>query len=111
MLGLLFGEATRKGDVITGYVDSDFVGSLDTRKSLMGSVFTAYGGVVSWKANLQSVVALSTIEVEYIAMKEAAKESMRLLRLANELKIEQKTITLFCDNQSTIHLSKTQVFH
>ena len=55
-------------------MDSDYAGSLDIRKSLTGYVFTMYGGAFSWKANLQLVVALSTIETKYIAMTEAIKE-------------------------------------
>ena len=35
-----------------------------------------YGGVVSWKANLQLVVPLSTIEAKYIAVIEAIKEAI-----------------------------------
>ena len=45
---------------IKGYVDSDFAGDLDKRKSTSGYVFTHAGGVVSWVSKLRMVVALST---------------------------------------------------
>ncbi|RVW69880.1 Retrovirus-related Pol polyprotein from transposon TNT 1-94 [Vitis vinifera] len=61
---------------LQGFVDVDYAGNIDTRKSLTGYVFTVFGGAVSWKANLQSVVALSTTEVEYMAMIEAVKEAI-----------------------------------
>ncbi|KAL6329482.1 hypothetical protein AAG906_021177 [Vitis piasezkii] len=48
------------GTQLKGFVDVDYAGNIDTRKSLTGYVFTVFGGAVSWKANLQSVVALST---------------------------------------------------
>ena len=54
--------------VIEGFVDSDFAGCLDTRKSLTGYVFTAFGIAISWKASLQKVVALSITKAEYIAL-------------------------------------------
>ena len=43
-----------RGDVpiIEGYVDSNFVGSNDTRKSTIGYAFKVFGNLVSWRANL-----------------------------------------------------------
>ena len=53
---------------LVGYVDSDFAADFDKRRSLTGYVFTLVGCVVSWRATLQSVVAQSTIEAEYMAI-------------------------------------------
>ncbi|RVW64482.1 Retrovirus-related Pol polyprotein from transposon TNT 1-94 [Vitis vinifera] len=61
---------------LQGFVDADYAGNIDTRKSLTGYVFTVFGGAVSWKANLQSVVALSTTKAKYMAMIEAMKEAI-----------------------------------
>jgi KUP system potassium uptake protein len=51
---------------VRGYVDSYFAGDLEKRKSTTGYVFIIAGGAVSWVFKLQTVVALSTIEVEYM---------------------------------------------
>jgi len=51
---------------IEGFFDSDYVGCLNTIKSLISYIFTTYGIAISWKASLQKVMTLSTIEVEYI---------------------------------------------
>ena len=42
-------EKSRDG--LVGYVDSDYTGDLDKRRSLMGYVFTIGGCAVSWKAS------------------------------------------------------------
>ncbi|XP_061357835.1 secreted RxLR effector protein 161-like [Gastrolobium bilobum] len=63
---------------IIGYCDSDYAADLDKRRSLTGFVFTMGGNVVSWKCNLQHIVALSTTEAEYVALTEAVKEAIWL---------------------------------
>ena len=59
-----------------GFVDSDHVGGLDKRRSLIGYCVLIGGNLLSWKASLQSVVALSSTEVKYIALSEAIKEAI-----------------------------------
>ncbi|KAG8474632.1 hypothetical protein CXB51_031261 [Gossypium anomalum] len=56
-------------DRVIGYVDADFAGDLDRRRSLTGYVFTIGDCAISWKATLQTTVALSTTEAEYMAIK------------------------------------------
>ncbi|OAE25191.1 hypothetical protein AXG93_925s1020 [Marchantia polymorpha subsp. ruderalis] len=96
---------------LKGYVDADFAGDLDKRRSLTGYVFTLFGCALSWKAHLQPIVALSTTDAEYIATMEGMKESLWLKGLIGELGIVQNEVELFCDNQSAIHLTKNQMFH
>ncbi|GJY86489.1 retrovirus-related pol polyprotein from transposon TNT 1-94 [Tanacetum coccineum] len=74
-------------------------GDLDGSKSTIGYVFTLCGGTVSWVSKLQSVVAMSTTEAEYVAAAQANKEVVWLKMLLEELGHEQEKITLFCDNQ------------
>lgn len=73
--------------------------------------FTLYGNIISWKASLQSIVALSTTESEYIALTEAVKEAIWLKGLVNELERKTIRVTVWCDSQSAICLFKNQVFH
>jgi hypothetical protein len=49
-------------DEVCGYVDSDFAGDLDKRRSTSGYVFTLAGGPISWMSKLQNIVSLSTTE-------------------------------------------------
>ena len=111
--GLVFGNDSGPvdcSDVVTGFVDSNFVGCLDNRKSLTSYVFTTYGTTISWKATLQKVVALSTTGAEYMALFKAVEEALWLLVLVNELKLRQQQIIVFYDNQWALQLSKNQVF-
>ncbi|OAE29453.1 hypothetical protein AXG93_4548s1310 [Marchantia polymorpha subsp. ruderalis] len=67
----------------------DFADDLDKRRSLTGYVYTLFGCAVSWKAQLQSVVALFTTQVKYIATTEGVKESLWLKGLIGQLGIMQ----------------------
>ncbi|KAH9648425.1 retrovirus-related pol polyprotein from transposon TNT 1-94-like protein [Citrus sinensis] len=101
----------KSSDQVQGYVDSDFAGDLDKRRSITGYVYTLCGGAVNWKASLQSVVALSTTEAEYIALSEAVKEAIWLKGLVTELGLEQGSVNISCDSSSAIQLSKNPKYH
>lgn len=67
-------------------MDSDFEGDLDKRKSIFRYSFILDSCLVSYKAILQYIVALSSTESEFVAItEEAVKESMWLRGLLNEL--------------------------
>ena len=91
---------------LEGYVDSDFAGDLDRKKSISGYLFKLDNCLISWKATLQHIVALSSTEAEFVAVTEAVKESMWLRGLLNELWLKKRTVQIFCDNQSAIQLIK-----
>ncbi|RVW97637.1 Retrovirus-related Pol polyprotein from transposon TNT 1-94 [Vitis vinifera] len=65
---------------VRGYVDADYTGDLDDRRSTTGYVFTLGGGPICWKSMIQSLVALSTTKSEYMAIAKAAKESLWFYR-------------------------------
>ena len=70
----MFGS--KKSDpLVVGYVDSDYAGNLDDRRSTTGYVFTLAGGPICWKSTIQSIVALSTTE----------QSTWQLLRLPRKL--------------------------
>ncbi|GKC30259.1 hypothetical protein Tco_1037553 [Tanacetum coccineum] len=96
---------------IIGFVDSDYAKDPDKGRSITGYAFLVQGCVVSWKATLQHVVALSTTEAEYMALTEAVKEAIWLRGLLEELGVELNTVAVNCDNQGAIHLSRNHVFH
>ncbi|KAG8480499.1 hypothetical protein CXB51_024647 [Gossypium anomalum] len=87
----------RTRDGVIGYVDVDFAGDLD-RRSPIGYVFTIRGCAINWKANLQTTVALSTSEAEYMAITKACKEAIWLKGLFSELNEDLQISTVFCDS-------------
>ena len=70
---------------IRGFVDADWVGDLDHRRSTSGYVFNLFGGAFSWMSKKQSVVVLSTTEAEYIVATHASKESIWLQILCSSM--------------------------
>ncbi|XP_062085360.1 secreted RxLR effector protein 161-like [Humulus lupulus] len=76
-VGLIYDSSFTNKDEVVGYVDSDYAGCLDTRRSTTGYVFIAQGGCINWKATLQKVVALSSTEAEYMAVTEAIDNSTK----------------------------------
>eukprot|EP00253_Pinus_taeda_P010914 PITA_10914 len=94
-----------------GYVDANMAGDRDNRRSTTGYVFTVCCTTVSWVSKIQSVVALSTTEAEYVVAKEAIKVMIWLQRFMGELGKEHDMGTLYSDSQSSIHLAKNSAFN
>jgi hypothetical protein len=98
--------------VLTGYSDSDFAGDIDDRKSTMGVVFFLGDNLVTWSAQKQKTVALSSCEAEYVAASTAACQGIWLNRLVKNLSGRaQPKFKLLIDNQSAIELCKNPVQH
>ena len=68
-------DSTGKQECVR-YVDFDYTGDLDKCRSTTGYVFTLSQAPVSWHSILQSTIALSTAEAEYMVMMEAMKETI-----------------------------------
>lgn len=97
-----------------GYTDSDFQSDRDQRKSTSGYVFTVGGGAVSWRSVKQKCIADSTMEAEYVAASEAAKEAVWLRNFLLDLEVVPKlpkSITLYCDNTGAVANSKEPRAH
>ena len=109
--GIVYSREQNQGNIIVGYVDADYAGNIDNRKSMTGFCFSFWNNLVSWKANLQAIVTLSTTEAEYVAITEAVKEAMWLKGMLEEMGLNQQQVPIKSDSQSAIFLCKNQVFH
>ncbi|WVZ84014.1 hypothetical protein U9M48_031098 [Paspalum notatum var. saurae] len=72
---------------LQGYTDADWQEDLDHQKSTSGYIFILAGGAISWCSRKQSSVTLSSMEAEYIAASEAAKEDVWLRKFLASLKV------------------------
>eukprot|EP00253_Pinus_taeda_P014861 PITA_14861 len=74
-------------------------------------LFNLFGGVVSWMSKKQYVVALSTIEAEYMAATHASKEAVWLQRLCSSMGLVHGAIRIDYDSQSEFFLAKNPAYH
>jgi hypothetical protein len=78
-LGLRFsGPSTSNQGVssLNMFSDADFAANIDRRRSTTGAVMLMHDAAVLWISKLQSVVATSTTEAEFIAAAMATKEGL-----------------------------------
>ncbi|CAL2258078.1 unnamed protein product [Prunus armeniaca] len=109
-LGIFYKK--RGNDELIGHIDSDYAGDQDGRKSTLGYLFILSSGDVSWSSKKQPVVTLSTTEAKFIAASSSACQVVWLRRILKSLNQEQYSPTLvYCDNVSTIKLSRNPVMH
>jgi hypothetical protein len=96
----------------TAYVDADYGGCKDTRRSTSGYVFIMAGGAVSWSSKRQATVALSTVEAEYVAMSRCSQQMVWMHSWLDEVEIEHTLPGLIKgDNRGAIALTKNTRDH
>ena len=86
---------------LESYADADF-GNDSNRKSISGFAAKLCGGLVSWCSRNQKLVALSTMEAEYISLSNATQETLFLKQLIEELVEITIGMKIYVDNQSCI---------
>jgi hypothetical protein len=78
------------GNSLVGYSDSDWANDSADCKSQGGHVFLASNGAVSSQSRKQSLIAMSTLEAEFITCSEASREAKWLLQLEKDIHGSQK---------------------
>jgi hypothetical protein len=110
--GILYKHCSREELRLVGWTDSDYAGDYDDRKSTSGYAFTMGTGAISWCSKKQPIVTLSTTEAEFVATASCACQGMWLRNILKQLSQEQAGATIvYCDNSSSIKLSKNPVMH
>ncbi|XP_050918371.1 secreted RxLR effector protein 161-like [Lathyrus oleraceus] len=105
---MLMYRQTDNLDVI-GYSDSDFVGCVDSSKSTSRYIFMMADGAISWRSTKQTLVATSTMEVEFVSRFEATSHGVWLKSFISGLRIMDsisKPLKIFCDNSAAIFMTK-----
>ena len=122
--GIIYKPDTSRG--LECYVDADFAGgwkdgdhtSPESILSRTGYVIMYAGCPITWSSKLQTEIALSTTESEYIALSTAMREVIPFLNLMQEISelfpvSEKKPIfkcKVFEDNESCIKVAKSPKF-
>ena len=107
------------------YADADFSGNWNrntaeydasTAKSRSGYIILHAGCPIFWSSKLQTQVALSTTEAEYVSLSQALREVVPIMNLISELK-EKKIATIssvpkvyckaFEDNSGALELARS----
>jgi len=110
--GLFYKKKKSERHKLVGFSDSDYAGDVDDRKNTSGYVFLLNGATISLSSKKQTIVTLSTTEAEFIAAASCVCQGIWLRGILEEVKYTQQgLIMLFCDNSSTIKLSKNPVLH
>ena len=122
--GIIYEPDPKKG--LECYVDADFAGGwssadsddADNVMSRTGYVLFYAGCPIYWVSKLQTEIALSTAESEYIALSSALREVIPLMRLMEEINeiyplyIDKPNFfcKVFEDNQSCIKMAESPKF-
>ena len=108
--GILFSRGFKHANLLWGWVDADWAGDTDTRRSHTGFVLMFNGGPISWKSRRQDSVALSTLEAEYMTASEGGKEVVYIRAILQDFGFTQKGPTnLYEDNLAAVAMSTNPV--
>ncbi|XP_046393582.1 secreted RxLR effector protein 161-like [Ischnura elegans] len=96
---------------LTGYVNADWGGDIQDRKSTSAYIFKLGNSAISWSSRKQSSVALSTTEAEYVSAASASQEDVWLRQLLHDLgEVQNEPIIIYGDNQGCIKIASNETF-
>jgi Reverse transcriptase (RNA-dependent DNA polymerase) len=111
-LGVTYGAHSELGTELIGFGDADWGSDEVDRRSTSGNIFFFGGGPISWKSRKQVVVAISTVEAEYLSCTDAVKQALHHRVLLRELAEPTTGPTVIrSDNQGCIALTENPCHH
>ena len=99
---------------LVGYIDADWRGNLDERKSTSRYVFLLNNGAISWSSKKQTCIALSIMEAEFVACAAAVQETIWLKRFLQNLWIgvnSSVSIVINYDSQAAIDYTRDPKYY
>jgi len=93
-----------------GWIDADWAGDTDTRRSYTEYILMMNDGPISWKSRRQDNMSLSTFEAEFVAVSQAGQESIYLRKTLTDFDFFQtQAIFLDEDNLACVAMSENPV--
>jgi len=107
---IIYTRGSRNPNELWGWVDADWAGDTDTRRSHTGYILMMNGGPISWKSRRQDNVSLSTSEAEFVAASQAGQEALYLRETLKDFGYQQNTATeIYEDNLACVAMSENPV--
>lgn len=114
--GTFFPCSMIKPHSLSGYVDADWGGCMDSRNSTTGYILTVNGGTMHWKSQRQIVIALSQAESEYVSLSSCAKQVTWIRRIFLEINTRtpyhdgliMPATVLYSDSTSAMSLARNE---
>jgi hypothetical protein len=96
---------------LIGYSDADWARCKIDRKSTSGTCQFLGRSLVSWASKKQNLVALSTVEAEYIAARHCCAQLLWMRQTLRDYGYKLSKVPLLCDNESAIYMVDNPVEH
>jgi hypothetical protein len=94
------------------YMDVDWVGCSDTRRSTSGYAVFIGDNLVSLFFKCQNIISQSSTEAEYRTVANGVAKACWLWQLLQELHdLLSKSTLIYCDNASAVYLSTSPIQH
>ena len=97
--------------VIIGYFNVDRVGHVEDRKNTFVACIFISDCLVAQLSKKQNSIALSIVEAEYIVVGSYCMQLPWIKQMLTNYGIEQRTLSIHCDNSSVINISKNLVLY
>ncbi|GJX35088.1 retrovirus-related pol polyprotein from transposon TNT 1-94 [Tanacetum coccineum] len=96
---------------LTAFLDVDHAGCIDTCKSTSKGIQFVGDKLVSWMSKKQDCTAMSSAEVEYVALSASCAQVMWMRTQLKDYGFNYNKIPLYCDSQSAISISCNPMQH
>jgi hypothetical protein len=96
---------------LIGYSDSDYAGCKVDRNSTSGTCQFLGRSLVSWSSKKQTSIALSTVEAEYVVVRQCCTQLLWMRQTLRDFGNNLSKVPLLCDNESAIDMADNPVEH
>ena len=100
--------------VLEEYSGANWISDSDETKSASGYVFTLGGGAVAWSSARQTIIARSTMKLEFVVLEMTSSEAKWLKNFLTNIPLGMKltpSISMHCDSQLVIAVTKNKTLN